>query len=122
MVGYTGGAIPVGGMLAPYGRLGAAQVLLAGDAAGLTNPITGAGIPAAVISGGLAGEAAAALLVGEPNAAKAYHEELTDVFGASLDRAVRRRREILAVHADNRTPQPTEFRKTWIAYPEYWAA
>ncbi len=122
VVGHTGGAIPVGGMLAPFGRLGAAQVLLAGDAAGLTNPITGAGIPAAVISGGLAGQAAAALLVGEPNAAQAYDEELTDVFGASLDRAVRRRREILAVHADNRAPQPTEFRRTWIAYPEYWAA
>ena len=49
-------------------------------------------------------------------------EELTDVFGASLDKAVRRRRSILAVHADNRTPKLPELRRTWIAYPEYWAA
>ena len=55
----TGGAIPVGGMLKPWGRLGAALVLLAGDAAGLANPVTGAGIAAAVQSGRLAGEAAA---------------------------------------------------------------
>ena len=122
VIKHTGGAIPVGGMLTPFGRLGAAQVLLAGDAAGLANPITGAGIPAAVISGALAGQAAAALVVGEADAAAAYEEELTDVFGASLDKAVRRRRSILAVHADNRTPKLPELRRTWIAYPEYWAA
>ena len=56
------------------------------------------------------------------DAAAAYEEELTDVFGASLDKAVRRRRSILAVHADNRTPKLPELRRTWIAYPEYWAA
>ena len=122
VIKHTGGAIPVGGMLKPFGHLGAAQVVLAGDAAGLTNPITGAGIPAAVISGGLAGQAAAAFFAGETDAAAAYQEELTDVFGGSLDRAVRRRREILAVHEDNQTPQLPELRKAWIAYPEYWAA
>ena len=122
VIRHTGGAIPVGGMLTPYGRLGAAQVLLAGDAAGLANPITGAGIPAAVISGALAGQAAVALVAGEVDAAAAYEEELTDIFGASLDKAVRRRRSILAVHADNRTPKLPELRRTWIAFPEYWAA
>ena len=122
VIRHTGGAIPVGGMLKPFGRLGAAQIFLTGDAAGLTNPITGAGIPAAVISGGLAGQAAAALLAGETDAPDSYEEELTDVFGGSLDRAVRRRREILAVHADNQILQLPDLRKTWIAYPEYWAA
>ena len=34
IIGYTGGAIPVGGMLKPYGKLGETLVLLAGDAAG----------------------------------------------------------------------------------------
>ena len=34
-------------------------MLLAGDAAGLTNPVTGAGIASAVQSGALAGRAAA---------------------------------------------------------------
>ena len=69
-----------------------------------------------------AGQAAAALLAGETDAPDSYEEELTDVFGGSLDRAVRRRREILAVHADNQNLQLPDLRKTWIAYPEYWAA
>ena len=54
----TGGAIPVGGRLRSIGRLGSTVVMLAGDAAGLTNPVTGAGIASAVQSGTLAGRAA----------------------------------------------------------------
>ena len=58
ILGHTGGAIPVGGMTGAHGMLGERVALLAGDAAGLVNPVTGAGIPAAVISGRMAGEAA----------------------------------------------------------------
>ena len=53
----TGGAIPVGGRLRSIGRLEYTAVR-AGDAAGLTNPVTGAGIASAVQSGELAGHAA----------------------------------------------------------------
>ena len=55
-----------------------AAVLLAGDAAGLANPVTGAGIAAAVMSGRLAGAAAAS------GGFAAYREEIADTFGASL--------------------------------------
>ncbi len=51
----TGGLIPVGGIAGLSGHIGVVPVLLAGDAAGLANPITGAGIHAAVLSGQLAG-------------------------------------------------------------------
>lgn len=105
----TGGAIPVGGMLEPWGLLGETLVLLAGDAAGLANPVTGAGIAAAVHSGRLAGEAAAR---GTP---EAYEEELHDIFGAALERALSRRRELL-----DGTPSKAALRRGWIAYPEYW--
>lgn len=105
----TGGAIPVGGMLKPRGRHGEALVLLAGDAAGLANPVTGAGIAAAVQSGRLAGEAAAGL------APERYEEELEDLFKAALDRAVRRRRELMASKYDKRA-----LRRGWVAYGEYW--
>jgi len=105
----TGGAIPVGGMLEPWGLLGETLVLLAGDAAGLANPVTGAGIAAAVHSGRLAGEAAVR------NAPEAYEEELRDVFGAALERALHRRRALLAD-----TPTKSALRRSWIAYPEYW--
>jgi geranylgeranyl reductase family protein len=109
ILGLTGGAIPVGGMLPPRGGLGAAEVLLAGDAAGLANPVTGAGIAAAVHSGRLAGEAAAA------GAFAGYEEELESVYRASLERALRRRRELLAAK-----PGKAALRRGWIAYPEYW--
>jgi len=105
----TGGAIPVGGLLEPWGVLGETLVLLAGDAAGLANPVTGAGIAAAVHSGRLAGEAAARA------APEAYEQELLDVFGAALERALRRRRELLA-----QAPTKPSLRRGWIAYPEYW--
>jgi geranylgeranyl reductase family protein len=105
----TGGAIPVGGMVKPRGRLLDTLVLLAGDAAGLANPVTGAGIAAAVESGRLAGRAAAG------GCAEDYEQELEDLYGASLERALHRRQELL-----NSSRGKTELRRGWIAYPEYW--
>lgn len=120
ILGLTGGAIPAGGMLRPRGMLADTLVLLAGDAAGLTNPVTGAGIAAAVSSGKLAGEAAAAWVAGDRAAGENYEDELRGVFQAALDRAVARRRE-LAAHAACGTPlNHAVLRRGWIAYPEYW--
>jgi geranylgeranyl reductase family protein len=109
ILGLTGGAIPVGGMLKPWGRLGDTLVLLAGDAAGLAHPVTGAGIASAVHSGRLAGEAAAGA------AAEDYEAELEDVYRAALERAVRRRRELMGSTFDK-----AALRRGWIAYREYW--
>ena len=109
ILGLTGGAIPVGGLLRATGSIRDTRVLLAGDAAGLANPVTGAGIAAAVQSGRLAGEAAATGRLDD------YQQELEDLFGAALERALRRRRELLAS-----IPGKTALRRGWIAYPEYW--
>jgi geranylgeranyl reductase family protein len=123
VLGVTGGAIPVGGMLTPHGRLGRGRVrhvLLAGDAAGLANPVTGAGIAAAVYSGKLAGDAAGAIVQGEARAARAYEEELRDVLGVALRRALLRRRELAKVAV--RGVGTRALRRGWIAYPQYWAS
>jgi geranylgeranyl reductase family protein len=109
VLAVTGGAIPVGGMLKPWGLLENVLVLLAGDAAGLANPVTGAGIAAAVHSGRLAGGAAAT------QAPEEYEQELEDLYGAALERALRRRRELLSAK-----PEKAALRRGWIAYPEYW--
>lgn len=122
IVNRTGGAIPVGGLIDPAGTLGRRAVLLCGDAAGLTNPITGAGISAAVVSGTLAGESAANWLAGQEDAVANYREELQDLFGPALARAVRRRRAILSRYDDAAGPSRRDLRSAWIAYPEYWAA
>lgn len=115
ILALTGGAIPVGGAREPCGTLGATTVLLAGDAAGLAHPVTGAGIAAAVQSGKLAGEAAALLLAGNAHAADDYREELQALFGLALARGVRRRAELLGA-----APSRAALRRGWIAYPEYW--
>ena len=122
ILGHTGGAIPVSGTVGPTGRLpDGTPVLLAGDAAGLTNPVTGAGIPAAVMSGALAGEAATRWIAGAAEAPGDYADEIEDLFGASLRRAVCRRQE-LARTAAAAGVQPADLRRSWIAFPEYWAA
>jgi len=118
----TGGAIPVGGMLRPWGVLGSTLVLLAGDAAGLANPVTGAGIAAAVQSGRLAGEAAASHVFGTATAGPDYEEEIESVFKAALDRALRRRAELAVIADSGALPDKAALRRGWIAYPQYWAA
>lgn len=118
----TGGLIPVGGMLRPCGLLRETAVLLAGDAAGLANPVTGAGISAAVHSGRLAGRAAANIVAGADAAARDYEDELESVYRVSLGRALQRRRELAAACEQGARATPAALRRSWIAYPEYWAA
>ena len=114
----TGGAIPVGG-LRP--NLVAGNMLFVGDAAGLTHPITGAGIAAAVASGERAGQAAAAwLLQQDGDALAAFEEDIRDQFGASLKRAAARRAWLGQYW---RTPAAGEdriHRRGWVAFPEYF--
>ncbi len=119
VLAMTGGLIPSGGLLAPVGHLGATDVLLAGDACGLTNPITGAGIASAVVSGRMAGEAAAAIVGGDDGAIDDYAEEITDLFGPALGRARRRRETVMAAHAEHRL-RPADLQRSWIAYDSYW--
>ncbi len=61
VLGYSGGPVPVGGPPSPVQR---GCVLLAGDAAGCADPVTGSGIYAAVLSGSLAGRMASEALAG----------------------------------------------------------
>ena len=118
----TAGAIPVGGRLRSVGRLRQTAVLLAGDAAGLTNPVTGAGIASAVQSGALAARAAADWLAGDSGALDDYEQELGDIFDAALGRALRRRRALLARYANGGRPDARALSEGWIASPQYWAA
>ena len=95
-------------------------MLLAGDAAGLTNPVTGAGIASAVQSGTMAGKAAADIVRGRDAALDDYEEELGDIFDAALNRALRRRREVLACYENGGKPDARALRDGWIGSPRYW--
>jgi geranylgeranyl reductase family protein len=69
------------------------NILLTGDAAGQTHPITGAGIHYAVVCGTLAGESAArAIEKDDLTLLSEYETEWRDLFGHSLHRAFERRR------------------------------
>jgi digeranylgeranylglycerophospholipid reductase len=110
----TGGLIPVGGRLSAIGFLARVPVALAGDAAGLTHPVTGAGIEAAVRSGELAGLALARWLGGEARGLADYEEELSELYDGAHARALRHRRATLS------TASPATLWRGWIASPGYW--
>ncbi|MHB1676116.1 MAG: NAD(P)/FAD-dependent oxidoreductase [Sulfuriferula sp.] len=114
----TGGSIPVGG-LRP--QLVMDKVMFAGDAAGLTHPITGAGISAAVISGERAGIAAAAYLLEAKTSALAdFEEDIRDQFEVTLNRAVERRRWLSRYWHTDAAQTDALHRKAWIAFPDYF--
>ncbi|MEK6592493.1 MAG: NAD(P)/FAD-dependent oxidoreductase [Pseudomonadota bacterium] len=114
----TGGAIPVGGLRE---RLSAGRVMFAGDAAGLTHPITGAGIGAAVMSGERAAEAAHALLAkNDANALVEYEEDMREQFGESLARGVARRRELENIWNTPFAANDAAHQRGWIAFDDYY--
>jgi len=114
----TGGPIPVGGLRE---RLVVERVLFAGDAAGLTHPITGAGIAQAVVSGERSGEAAAAWLSGKSRALAEYEEDLREEFGPAIERALAARRRMARFWGTPRAADDAVHKAAWIAFDEYFS-
>lgn len=115
----TGGAIPVGGMRE---RLVVDRTLFVGDAAGLTHPITGAGIAAAVVSGERAGQAVAERLGGAGDALDDFEEDIRDQYALSIARGVERRRYLEQFWRTAKAAEDAVQRRGWIAFDEYFAA
>jgi geranylgeranyl reductase family protein len=115
----TGGPIPVGGLRE---RIVVDRIVFAGDAAGLTHPITGAGIAPAVVSGERAGAAAARWLTGDSSALAGYEEELRDEFGPAIERALAARQRMARVWGTPRAGEDDSHRAGWIAFDEYFSA
>lgn len=114
----TGGAIPVGGL---RDKLVVGNALFVGDSAGLTHPVTGAGIAAAVVSGERAGQAAAAwLLDQDENALTDFEEDIRDRFGMSLKRALARRAWLGQHWLKPVAGEDRIQRCGWVAFPEYY--
>jgi flavin-dependent dehydrogenase len=119
ILSLTGGLIPVGGVRE---RLVVEKVLFVGDAAGLTHPITGAGIAAAIVSGECAGQAAASFLqANNSDALNEFEAEMRDQFEMSLVRAVARRQWLNQHWHTTAAREDAMHRKAWIAFPEYFA-
>jgi geranylgeranyl reductase family protein len=114
----TGGAIPVGGMRE---KLALDRIMFVGDAAGLTHPITGAGIAAAVMSGERAGEAAAEYFGKGAGALADYDEEIRDIYGPTIERALRVRESLSWIWQTAAADDDATQRRGWIAFEEYFA-
>ncbi|MEW6114519.1 MAG: NAD(P)/FAD-dependent oxidoreductase [Thermodesulfobacteriota bacterium] len=111
----TAGLIPVSGMRP---TLVLDNVVFCGDAAGLTHPITGAGIPQAVLSGDLAGRAiAAALKTGDLAQLKNYEDEVRGRYSGVLAHA-RAKRELMMA-GWHEADFEAKSRHWWIGFREY---
>jgi geranylgeranyl reductase family protein len=110
------GLIPVGGLRTlPADR----PLLLAGDAAGLTHPITGAGIGAAVISGEWAGRAAATAAAHRSDKPlREYWRRLRARWGTDLLWATEKRRAW--ERGWDQIPFAQHLRAHWVVFPEYF--
>jgi flavin-dependent dehydrogenase len=86
----TSGLVPVSGL----NGITDGNIALCGDAAGLTHPITGAGILSAVISGGLSGDYVAESVKASKNLLNDYKEELESIFKKPLSAAAKKRHEL----------------------------
>jgi len=64
----------------------------------------------------MVGQAAAAICKGNALAAATYTQDLEDLFGPSLARALHRRNELLQKSA----PTAADLKCGWIASPDYW--
>ena len=93
------------------------NILFAGDAAGHTHPITGAGIFTAVACGKMAGErAACAVLKNDLSILLKYDEQWQEMFGRTLNHAVQKR---LKMEAEWENFDKI-IRSCWIAFREYY--
>jgi flavin-dependent dehydrogenase len=100
----------------PRPTLARGRLLLAGDAAGLTHPVTGAGIPQALFSGHLAGQAAARLAGGDPNAGQDYQAEVLARYRRYLERGLAARHHLEA--AWDHELFPRLMARTWPGWKE----
>jgi geranylgeranyl reductase family protein len=111
----TSGLVPVSGLNEITDR----NIALCGDAAGLTHPVTGAGILSAVISGGMAGDYAAESVRTSQNLFEDYKEELESVFKKPLFNAAKKRSELYPLMKDASGIEEN-IKRLWPSFDEYY--
>lgn len=113
--GWTAGWIPVGQPRTLVHK----NIMLAGDAAGQTHPISGAGVAQAVICGGMAGKwASRALEADDTSVLSGYDMEWRDLYGDSQELAYRRRASMEQEWDD----LDHIIRRCWIGFREYYVS
>jgi flavin-dependent dehydrogenase len=111
--GWMGGKIPAGGPGVTLKH----NMILAGDAAGHTHPVTGAGIANSVVCGLMAGKwGARAALGGDLNTLHEYEKEWRLLLADELKRAAQKRVKLESQWKDLQTM----VRQCWPAFKAYY--
>jgi len=107
------GLIPVGGPVRTTGK----NILLVGDAAGQTHPITGAGIAQAIVCGKFAAQAITdALRKNDLNLLQTYEEKWQDLYLRELNRAIEKRKKM----EENWHKLNDILKECWVSFPQYY--
>lgn len=113
---YITGTLPVGGLRE---KLVINNVLLAGDSAGMADPITGAGINNAVLAGEVAGRTIIeALEHDDLEMLLNYEARIRRLLGRTMDRALEKRKRLDAC-VNNELLQE-QLPELWVAFKRYW--
>jgi len=111
----SAGVIPVSGLRED---LVTDEVIFCGDAAGLTHPITGAGIPQAVLSGELAGQTAVtALKTGSKQPLAEYEANIRGTYDGVINHALSKR-SFMMQHWNDRDFEAV-CEAVWIGFKGY---
>lgn len=112
---YISGALPIGGIRE---KLVFDNVLLAGDSAGMADPITGAGINNAMLAGELAGRTIIKALENDDIALLSEYEiKIRKLLGRPLGRALKKRKKLDAC-CNNELLQE-HLPELWVTFKQY---
>lgn len=116
IIEYVTGALPVSGLRE---KLVFGNVLLVGDSAGTADPVTGAGINNAVLSGEIAGRTIIEVLENnDPAMLSQYERRIKRLLGKPLARALGKRK-VLDACSNNEALQE-HLPELWAAFRQYW--
>ncbi len=109
------GMLPINGLLEKIGR---DNVLLVGDAAGMTDPISGAGISTGIIAGKIAAEE---IYKGIENSDyEGYERRVRKLLGPRLERSLKKRKIVDEAYGSNESLEKA-LPGTWITFKEFWS-
>ncbi len=101
-------------------RLVKENMLLIGDSASTTDPISGAGISSAVLSSRIACKAIVrALEKGSFKELEFYERKIRQLLGKRLNHSLNKRKIVNKAYSSNELLE-SMLKKTWIAFDEYW--
>lgn len=114
---YVAGALPISGLRE---KLWFGNVLLAGDSAGMADPVTGAGINNAMLAGETAGKTIVkALESDDMGIIPEYETKIRRLLGKPFARSLEKRKMLDAFYNSNELLQEY-LPHMWVAFKQYW--